>query len=373
MNINTYTLDVKDDKARNGVLRLNHGIVETPVFMPVGTYGCVKTLTPHELVDVGAEIILCNTYHIYLRPGCVVVKELGGLSRFIPWDKPILTDSGGFQIYSLTELRNITEEGVIFKSHLNGETIALTPEKSIEIQENIGSDIMMALDECPSSLLDRDYIEKSINLTTKWAKRSFNARKDKSKKLFGIVQGGIHKDLRKQSIQDIVSIDFDGYAIGGLSVGEEKNAMYETANFCCDLLPEDKPRYLMGVGTPEDILIGISYGIDMFDCVMPTRNARNGLLFTTAGRLHIKNKCYERDERPIDGLCNCYTCNNFSRAYLRHIYKIKEMLAYRLNTIHNIYFYISLVKKARDAINGKYYKKFLKETLEEITKGDNNV
>jgi len=222
MSINTFTLVSKDDKARNGLIRLNHGIVETPVFMPVGTYGCVKTLTPHELVDVGAEIILCNTYHIYLRPGREIIKELGGINRFISWDKPILTDSGGFQIYSLTALRNITEEGVIFKSHLNGETIVLTPEKSIEIQEDIGSDIIMAFDECPSSLLDRNYIQQSINLTAKWAKRSFNARKDTSKKMFGIVQGGIHKDLRKQSIADIVNIDFDGYAIGGLSVGEEK-------------------------------------------------------------------------------------------------------------------------------------------------------
>lgn len=373
MSINTFTLVSKDDKARNGLIRLNHGIVETPVFMPVGTYGCVKTLTPHELVDVGAEIILCNTYHIYLRPGREIIKELGGINRFISWDKPILTDSGGFQIYSLTALRNITEEGVIFKSHLNGETIVLTPEKSIEIQEDIGSDIIMAFDECPSSLLDRNYIQQSINLTAKWAKRSFNARKDTSKKMFGIVQGGIHKDLRKQSIADIVNIDFDGYAIGGLSVGEEKNAMYEITDFCCNFLPEDKPRYLMGVGTPEDILIGISYGVDMFDCVMPTRNARNGLLFTSTGRLHIKNKCYEKDERPIDSFCNCYTCKNFSRAYLRHIYKIKEMLAYRLNTIHNIYFYISLVKKARDAIKGKYYKTFLTEQLKEITKGDSYV
>ena len=373
MMSSTFKLQNIDNRARNGFLKLNHGIIETPVFMPVGTYGSVKTLTPHELKELGAEIILCNTYHLFLRPGNIIVKELGGINRFISWDNPILTDSGGFQIYSLAELRNITEEGVVFKSHLNGETVSLTPEKAIAIQEDLGSDIMMAFDECPSSQLDRKYIEESTLLTAKWAMRSMKARVDKSKKLFGIVQGGIFKDLRKTSIEHTVSLDFDGYAIGGLSVGEDKNVMYEISDYTCSLLPEDKPRYLMGVGTPEDILIGISYGIDMFDCVMPTRNARNGLLFTANGRIHIKNKRYERDDNPIDKTCSCYTCRNFSKAYLRHLYKAREMLVYRLNTIHNLNFYISLVKKARDAIKNRNYKKFLKETLEEISKGDNNV
>ena len=370
---NTFELQNSDDRARRGIFKLNHGTVETPVFMPVGTYGSVKTLTPHELNELGAEIILCNTYHLFLRPGNYIIKELGGLNNFISWEKPILTDSGGFQIYSLAELRNISDNGVIFKSHLNGESILLTPEKAVSIQEDLGSDIIMAFDECPSSLLDRKYIEESTMLTAKWAERSIKARIDKSKKLFGIIQGGIFKDLRKLSIERTISLDFDGYAIGGLSVGEDKNVMYEIADYTCHLLPQDKPRYLMGVGTPEDILTGITLGVDMFDCVMPTRNARNGLLFTSNGRLHIKNKCFEKDEGPIDKACSSFTCRNFSRAYLRHLYKTKEMLAYRLNTIHNLYFYISLVKKARDAIKGRYYKKFLKETLEEIRKGDNNV
>lgn len=373
MTPNSFELQYSDDRARRGILKLKHGIIETPVFMPVGTYGCVKTLTPHELNELGAEIILCNTYHLFLRPGNDIIKELGGLNRFISWEKPILTDSGGFQIYSLAELRNISDNGVIFKSHLNGKSVLLTPEKAISIQEDLGSDIMMAFDECPSSLLDRKYIEDSTMRTAKWAKRSMKARIDKSKKLFGIVQGGIFKDLRKLSIESTVSLNFDGYAIGGLSVGEDKDVMYEMTDYTCSLLPENKPRYLMGVGTPEDILNCISYGIDMFDCVMPTRNARNGLIFTSNGRLHIKNRCYEKDEDPIDRGCGCFTCRNFSRAYLRHLYKAKEMLAYRLNTIHNLYFYISLVKNARDAIKGKYYKQFLKETLKEIVKGESNV
>jgi queuine tRNA-ribosyltransferase len=362
-----------DDKARSGLLKLEHGLVETPVFMPVGTYGSVKTISPHELEDVGAEIMLCNTYHLFLRPGNKIVKELGGLNKFISWGKPILTDSGGFQIYSLAELRNITEEGVIFKSHLNGESISLTPETSIMIQEDLGSDIMMAFDECPSSVLDRNYIEKSTKLTAKWAERSFKAKRGQHNKLFGIIQGGIFKDLRKFSVESTALYNFDGFAIGGLSVGEKKADMYETTAYTCTLLPSEKPRYLMGVGTPEDILTCISYGVDMFDCVMPTRNARNGLLFTSTGRMHIKNKYYERDGNPVDSACNCYTCRNFSRAYLRHLYKVKEMLAYRLNTIHNLNFYISLVKKARDAIKGKYYKKFLNTIIKEITQGDKDA
>ncbi|MDY6821644.1 MAG: tRNA guanosine(34) transglycosylase Tgt [Deferribacterota bacterium] len=367
-----FELISKDKKtnARCGQLFLNHGVVNTPIFMPVGTYGCVKTLTPSELKELGAEIILCNAYHLFLRPGVDIIKKYGSLHQFISWDRPILTDSGGFQVYSLSELRKIDEEGVSFRSHLDGSLIYLTPEKCIEIQEGLGVDIMMAFDECPYSLADKSYIESSIKLTSKWASRSINARIDKNKKLFGIVQGGIYKDLRKKSAKDIINMGFDGFAIGGLSVGEEKKNMYEIAEYTASLLPVEKPRYIMGVGTPEDLLWGISFGIDMFDCVMPTRNARNGLLFTSNGRIHVKKQKYIYSDKPIDSNCDCYTCKNFSLGYLRHLYKIKEMLAYRLNTIHNLYFYISLVKKAKNAINSGNYENFFKNSLDKILEED---
>ncbi|KAA0258681.1 tRNA guanosine(34) transglycosylase Tgt [Deferribacter autotrophicus] len=370
-----FTLVKKDKKtkARLGFFETLHGKVETPIFMPVGTAGSVKTVTPDELKDVGAQIILGNTYHLHLRPGEDVVNHFGGLHKFIRWDRPILTDSGGFQVFSLAELKNITEEGVTFRSHLDGHKIFLTPEKSIEIQSKLGSDIMMVLDECVPYPCEKEYVKKSIKLTTRWAKRCKEAKKNQWQALFGIVQGGVYEDLRKQSAEEIVEIGFDGYAIGGLSVGEENRLMYDITDFTTDYLPEDRPRYLMGVGTPEDILECVSRGVDMFDCVMPTRNARNGLLFTSYGKLHIKREQWKLSDKPIDENCNCYTCKNFSRGYLRHLFKAGEILALRLNTIHNLHFYISLVKDIRNAIRKECFEEFKKEKLEMFKIGGDNV
>ena len=336
--------------ARTGKIITPHGEVNTPAFIPVGTVGMVKTLTPEELIDLGAEIILGNTYHLYLRPGIDVIKGLGGLHSFIHWERPILTDSGGFQIYSLSSLRKITEEGVSFRSHLDGLGHFLTPEKAIEIQETLGSDIAMILDECTPYPSTYEYAKESMELTTKWALRCKRVKKREDMALFGIVQGGMHPDLRKESAQRLIDIGFDGYAIGGLSVGEEKDKMSEVTGATAPLLPEGKPHYLMGVGTPEDILNAISMGIDIFDCVMPTRNARNGTLFTRTGKLIIKNAQYKMDENPIENDCLCYTCRNFSRAYLRHLFMTEGLLALRLNTIHNLYFYLNLMREARKAI-----------------------
>jgi len=363
----------KESKARFGYFETIHGRVETPIFMPVGTVGSVKTVTPDELKDIGAQIILGNTYHLHLRPGDDVVKYFGGLHKFINWDRPILTDSGGFQVFSLSELKDINEEGVTFRSHLDGRKIFLTPEKSIEIQSNLGSDIMMVLDECVPYPCEKDYVKKSIELTRKWAIRCKNAKINSWQALFGIVQGGVYKELRRLSAEQIVEIGFDGYAIGGLSVGEENILMYDITDFTTDFLPENRPRYLMGVGTPEDILECVERGIDMFDCVMPTRNARNGLLFTSYGKLHIKRQEWKLSDKPIDPNCNCYTCRNFSRGYLRHLYKAGEILALRLNTIHNLHFYISLVKEIRNAIKSGCFKKFKREKLEMFKIGGDNV
>lgn len=370
-----FVLEKKDSesKARIGYFETIHGRVETPIFMPVGTVGSVKTVTPHELKEIGAQIILGNTYHLHLRPGDEIVNHFGGLHKFINWDKPILTDSGGFQVFSLSELKDLTEEGVTFRSHLDGRKIFLTPEKSIEIQSNLGSDIMMVLDECVPYPCEKSYVEKSIELTARWAKRCKEAKRNFWQALFGIVQGGVYKDLRKISAEQTVEIGFDGYAIGGLSVGEENNIMYEITEFTTDYLPEDRPRYLMGVGTPEDILECVERGVDMFDCVMPTRNARNGLLFTSYGKLHIKRQDWKMSDDPIDPHCDCYTCKNFSRGYLRHLYKAGEILALRLNTIHNLHFYISLVKEIKNAIKSDYFKKFKREKLEMFKIGGDNV
>ena len=370
-----FELEYEDNetKARAGTFYTAHGKVETPIFMPVGTVGSVKTVTPHELKDIGAQIILGNTYHLSLRPGEDIVAHFGGLHKFINWDRPILTDSGGFQVFSLSELTKISEEGVYFRSHLDGKKIFLTPEKSIEIQEKLDSDIMMVLDECVPYPCEKDYVKKSIKLTTMWAIRCKKAKTKMSNALFGIVQGGVYKDLRKESALELVDVDFDGYAIGGLSVGEENEMMYEITDYTTEFLPKTKPRYLMGVGTPEDILECVERGVDMFDCVMPTRNARNGLLFTSYGKLHIKRQEWKLDDRPIDDQCECYTCKNFSRGYLRHLYKAREILALRLNTIHNLFFYISLVKDIRNAIKGGYFKKFKKEKLEMLKIGGDNV
>ena len=352
MDIGRFKLLRADGLARRGRLETARGPIETPVFMPVGTAGSVKSLSPHDLESIGAEIILGNTYHLYLRPGDELVARRGGLHAFSGWKRPLLTDSGGYQVFSLSELRRITEDGVAFRSHLDGSRHFFSPEKVVAIQQNLGSDIMMVLDECVSFEADHAYTERSVELTTSWAKRSRQAYPEQSGRnlLFGIVQGGFFKDLRHRSAQEICSLPFDGYAIGGLSVGEPKEMMREMLHFTAPLLPGDAPRYLMGVGKPLDILEGIGAGIDMFDCVLPTRNARNGTLYTSQGQVNIKNERYKEDDDPLDPRCFCYTCSNFSKAYLRHLYTARELLAYRLNTIHNLSFYQSLIREARESI-----------------------
>ncbi|MFQ5671751.1 MAG: tRNA guanosine(34) transglycosylase Tgt [Nitrospinales bacterium] len=336
--------------ARLGVLTTAHGTIDIPAFMPVGTQATVKSLSPDDLEACGAQIILGNTYHLYLRPGHEVVKSLGGLHRFMSWRKPILTDSGGFQVFSLSDLAQVTDEGVTFKSHIDGSSHLLTPEKSMEIQQALGADIIMALDDLAFHDADRSRTKISLERSTRWAKRCRAAHRDETQTLFGIVQGGMFEDLRTQSVGEIVNIGFAGYAIGGLSVGEEKELMFAIAEHTVKLLPQDAPRYLMGVGNPADLLRGVEMGIDMFDCVMPTRNARNGSLFTRKGKLNIKNNCHRTDESPIDPSCACYTCRNFSRAYLRHLFMADEILAMRLNTIHNTAFYQNWMAELRDAI-----------------------
>lgn len=363
----------KDTKARAGVIETSHGKIHTPVFMPVGTVGSVKGISPHDLYDIGAEVILGNTYHLHLRPTEDVVQHFGGLHRFISWERNILTDSGGFQVFSLSEMNKITEDGVYFRSHLDGRKLFISPEDSINIQMKLNSDIIMAFDECVAYPAEEEYVKKSVELTKNWAIRSKKAKTNPHQAIFGIIQGGTYKNYRKLSALQIVDIGFDGYAIGGLSVGEDNETMYEITDYTTDFIPENSPRYLMGVGTPEDILNCISLGIDMFDCVMPTRNARNGLLFTNYGRLHIKRTDWIYSDKPIDENCDCYTCKNFSRGYLRHLYKAQELLALRLNSIHNLHFYISLVKDARNAINGGYFSEFKKEKLEKMKIGGDNV
>ena len=337
--------------ARVGKIQTAHGVVNTPIFMPVGTRGTVKACTPETLSDqIQAEIILANTYHLYLRPGHEIVQEAGGLHAFMGWHRPILTDSGGFQVFSLGPLRKITEEGVAFRSTIDGTEHFISPERSIEIQNALGADIIMAFDECPALPNDYTYLKDSMEMTLRWAERCRKAHRNSDQLLFGIVQGGMERDLRQASIDGTVSMGFPGYAIGGLSVGEEKDLMYETLAYVAPLLPEDKPRYLMGVGTPEDLVYGVRCGIDMFDCVMPTRNARNGSLFTTAGIIRIRNTKYKNDFSPLDAACTCYTCQNFTRAYLRHLHVENEILGSQLHTLHNLHFYVSLMRGIRRAI-----------------------
>ena len=351
-----------DGAARCGVLQTAHGPVRTPMFMPVGTAGSVKAIAPDDLAAMGAEIILGNTYHLYLRPGDELLAELGGLHAFNAWPGPILTDSGGFQVFSLSDLRKINEEGVTFRSHLDGSKHLFTPESVIKIQRNFNSDIMMVLDECVAYGADRAYTEKSVELTARWAARARAAypKGAAHNLLFGISQGGFFKDLRMRSIAQIAELDFDGNAIGGLSVGESKAQLIDFMYFTAPLHPAHKPRYLMGVGTPFDIINGIAAGIDMFDCVLPTRNARNGTLYTSLGKVNIKRQEYIRDDSPLDPACGCYTCRTFSRAYLRHLYNAGELLAYRLNSLHNLTYFLDLVRGARSAIaQGRFaeYKK----------------
>lgn len=363
----TYEL-IKTDtrtKARRGRVTTPHGVIETPVFMPVGTAATVKAMRPEEVKELGAEIILSNTYHLYLRPGHEIVKAAGGLHKFMNWDKPILTDSGGFQVFSLGAMRKIREEGVEFRSHIDGSKHMISPEKSMEIQNALGSDIMMAFDECAPYPADRKYVKDSLERTTRWLKRCKEYHKNTDKQsLFGIMQGGMYPDLRKQSAEQIVELDLPGYAVGGLSVGEPKEIMYEVMDECVDYLPKNKPRYLMGVGSPDCLFEGVERGIDMFDCVLPTRIARHGMAMTSQGRVNIKNAKYEKDFTALDPNCDCYTCRNYSKAYLRHLFKADEMLSSMLMTNHNLHFLVNTMKNIRKALDEDRFLEYKKEFYE---------
>lgn len=348
-----YRLIKKDKRtgARLGEIITPHGTFPTPMFMPVGTLATVKSIAPEELEEMGASIVLSNTYHLWLRPGEDIVEEAGGLHKFMNWDKGILTDSGGFQVFSLSDMRRIEEEGVHFRNHLNGSKMFLSPEKAINIQNKLGPDIMMSFDECPPFDESYDYVKKSIERTSRWAERGLKAHANPDRQgLFGIIQGAGFKDLRQQSARDLVSMDFPGYSIGGLSVGEPKSEMNRVLEFTTPLIPEDKPRYLMGVGTPDSFFDAVIRGVDMFDCVLPTRIARNGTCMTHKGRVVIKNAKYERDFGPLDDQCNCYTCRNYSRAYIRHLFKADETFGMRLTSYHNLYFLLEVMRKIRQAI-----------------------
>lgn len=356
-----FDLHCTDKAARRGTLTLAHGTIETPVFMPVGTYGAVKSMSPAALQAVNAQIILGNTFHLWLRPGMEVMETHGGLHQFIGWDKPILTDSGGFQVYSLGDLRKISEQGVKFKSPVNGDNCFLSPEESMHIQRTLNSDIVMIFDECTPYPADETATRLSMELSLRWAERSKLAHSDNPNALFGIVQGGMYEHLRDISFAGLSTIGFDGYAIGGLSVGEPKSDMQRILKHTAPLLPTDKPRYLMGVGTPADIVHAVSHGIDMFDCVLPTRNARNGWLYTRHGVIKLRNSQYRLDTAPPDEQCGCYTCQNFSRSYLHHLQRINEMLGAHLNTVHNLFYYQELMAQIRQAIENRQFEEFAQE------------
>jgi queuine tRNA-ribosyltransferase len=358
--MSVHTVLSHNGQARLGLLSTAHGQVETPVFMPVGTRGAVKAILAKDLAEMGSSIILGNAYHLYLRPGDELIRDLGGIQKFSGWDGAVLTDSGGYQIFSLGVLRKIQDEGVTFKSHIDGSKHFLTPERVVEIQENLGSDICMCLDECVSYPSSHAYTSSSVDLTTKWARRCREAKKTSSL-LFGIAQGGMYDDLRLKSAQELVELDFDGYALGGFSVGEPKDIMWEMVDVQIPHLPWGKPRYLMGLGFPEDIVEGVKRGIDMFDCVIPTRHARNGSLFTKTGRINIKHAKYVKDETPLDDTCECYTCRHYSKAYLRHLFISRELNCYYLHTIHNLFFYASLMKNIRQALRQDQFDEFYKE------------
>lgn len=340
----------RTNKARLGEIKTAHGRFVTPVFMPVGTQGSVKAVSSEDMEEVGVKIILANTYHLYLRPGHRIIEKLGGLHRFMNWGGPILTDSGGFQVYSLSKLRTISEEGVTFQSHLDGSQHFIGPKEAMVIQQALGGDIIMTFDECAPYPSDYEYVLNSVKLTSLWAKRCIEHKENNNQALFGIVQGGVYRDLRELSAKDLTEMNFDGYALGGLSVGEDRNTRRRVIMETMEFLPDDKPVYLMGIGKPEDIIEAVALGVDMFDCVLPTRNARNGTLFTSTGHLVIKNACYLDDDRPVDEHCECYTCSHYSRAYLRHLFMAKELLAYRLNTIHNLHYYNQLMEDIRRAV-----------------------
>ncbi|GAB3049218.1 tRNA guanosine(34) transglycosylase Tgt [Acinetobacter apis] len=350
-------------RARRGRLTLAHGVVETPIFMPVGTYGTVKGMLPRDIKEIEAQIILGNTFHLYLRPGLEVIKEHGGLHQFMKWDKPILTDSGGFQVFSLGAMRKIKEEGVTFRSPIDGSKVFLSPEISMEIQQTLNSDIVMIFDECTPYPATHAQAQDSLQLSLRWAKRCKTAHVNNANPnaLFGIIQGGMYEDLRDESLKGLLDIDFDGYAIGGLSVGEPKDEMIKVLDYLPAKMPEDKPRYLMGVGKPEDIVEAVRRGVDMFDCVMPTRNARNGHYFVTDGLVRIRNSKYRHDQGPLDPHCDCYTCQNFTRAYLYHLEKCGEMLASMLGTIHNLRYYLRLTESMRDALDAGTFDAFVED------------
>ncbi|PMC18279.1 tRNA guanosine(34) transglycosylase Tgt [Oligella urethralis] len=372
-----FTLLNTHGKARRAAIKLNHGTVQTPMFMPVGTYGSVKAMLPHELESIGSQVILGNTFHLWLRPGTEVIQKFGGLHDFMQWKKPILTDSGGFQVFSLSNLRSkLHEEGVKFSSPLNGEKLFLSPEESMRIQTALNSDIAMVLDECTPYLIDgrpatHEEAARSMRLSLRWAKRSKNAFNElaNSNALFGIVQGGMFEDLRKESLDGLVDIGFHGYAIGGLSVGEPKEDMQRVLQHIAHQLPDNAPRYLMGVGTPEDLVYAVSQGVDMFDCVMPTRNARNGWLFTRFGDLKIRNARYKDDTRPLDPSCSCHTCSHFSRAYLHHLHRANEITGARLNTLHNLHYYLNLMQEIREALEQNRFDQWQAQFHKDRAKG----
>ena len=362
-NISPFTLHNQSSEcaARRGEVKTRQGVIQTPVFMPVGTQGTVKAVTPENLLEMNAQIILGNTYHLYIRPGHELIESFGGLHKFMNWKGSILTDSGGFQIFSLKELATITEEGAAFKSHLDGSKLFLSPEDAVHVQQSLGSDIMMCLDTCIPFPATKDETIKATDLTTRWANRCRVAHTKRDRLLFGIVQGGMYPELRKEHAAALIDIGFDGYAIGGLSVGEDKHLMHDMTEETVPALPKDYPVYLMGVGTPADLVEGVYRGVDMFDCVMPTRNARNGSLFTTKGKISIKNARFREDHGPIDEECTCYTCRNYSRAYLRHLFHAREILSSHLNTIHNLHFYLNLMVDIRNAIEQDNFIQFRKD------------
>ena len=362
-----------ESRARAGVIQTTHGRVETPIFMPVGTLGSVKSVSPEELMETGAQIILGNTYHLYLRPGCDVIAKFAGLHAFMNWSKPILTDSGGFQVFSLAKLAKISQEGVAFQSHIDGSKHLLSPETAIDIQTCLNSDIMMCLDQCIEYPATREQCRAALEITTQWAQRCGQAWQDLQNgrnALFGIIQGGMFPDLRRRSAEELVKMDFSGYAIGGLSVGEPHEVMMEIADLTLPLLPQTSPRYIMGVGTPENLIELAALGADMFDCVLPTRNARNGQMFTRNGTINISNSRYKDDTDPLDSECRCYTCRNYSRAYLRHLYLARELLAYRLNTIHNVHYFLSFIKRMRASILTDTFESFRKDFYRQLDAED---